>query len=298
MPLSATPILIQQETPQTGSRKTCRTRFLPAAPAEFSGLSVRADSLSGEILTRVVPLGEGIVMDVVILGGGGHGRVVLDILQQGKKFKPVGFLDNNKALHGRRVDGLPVLGGIESLADVRSHGVRGAVVAVGDNGVRRALGDAVEQGDLELVSAIHPSAQLASNASVGKGVVIAAGALVCAHCQIGDYVILNTGCIVDHESMIGTSVHICPGVRLAGHVVVEAGAHIGIGATVVQNVRVGFEAIVGAGAVVIQDVDPMTTVVGVPARAIKDAPNAAEFTAMLSPARSIDPRDPMRVPGR
>lgn len=238
------------------------------------------------------------MMDVVILGAGGHGRVVLDILQQAKTHKPVGFLDNNKALHGRRVDGLPVLGGIESLADIRGHGVRGAVVAVGDNGVRRALGDVIEQGDLELISAIHPSAQLASNASIGKGVVIAAGALVCAHCQIGDYAILNTGCIVDHESMIGTSVHICPGVRLAGHVVVEAGAHIGIGATVIQNVRVGFEAVIGAGAVVIQDVDPMTTVVGVPARAIKDAPNAAEFTAMLAPARPIDPRDPMHVPAK
>lgn len=225
-------------------------------------------------------------MEIVILGAGGHGRVVLDILQQARLHNPVGFLDNNAALHGRRIDGLPVFGGIESIDDIRRRGVRGVVVAIGDNGVRRALGDRVEAGELELVSAIHPSAQLASNARVGKGVVIAAGALVCAHCQIGDYAILNTGCIVDHESMIGTSVHICPGVRLAGHVVVESGAFVGIGATVVQNVRIGFEAIVGAGAVVTQDVDPMTTVVGVPARAIKDAPTAAEFASMMAPVRS------------
>ncbi len=221
-------------------------------------------------------------MEVIILGAGGHGRVVLDILRQSKTYKPVGFLDNNKGLHGRRVDGLPVLGGLESLSEVRGHGVRGAVVAIGDNGVRRELGDVVERGELELISAVHSSAQLASNASIGKGVVIAAGALVCAHCQIGDYAILNTGCIVDHETMIGTSVHICPGVRLAGHVVVESGAFVGIGATVVQNVRIGFEAVVGAGAVVTQDVEPMTTVVGVPARTIKDAPSAAEFASLLA----------------
>ncbi len=224
-------------------------------------------------------------MDIIILGAGGHGRVVLDIVRQARVDKPVGFLDNNPALHGRRIDGLPVLGGIESLPEVKSHGVRGVVIAIGDNGVRRSLGDTIEASDLELASAVHPSAQLASNASIGKGVVIAAGALVCAHCQIGDYAILNTGCIVDHESMIGTGVHICPGVRLAGHVVVESGAFVGIGATVVQNVRIGFEAIVGAGAVVTRDVEPMTTVVGVPARAVKDAPSAAEFASLLAASR-------------
>lgn len=223
-------------------------------------------------------------MDVVILGAGGHGRVVLDILLQAKLHRPVGFLDNNAAIHGRRIDGLPVLGGIESAAELKARGIPGAVIAIGDNGARRSMGDFLEAAEMEVVSAIHPSAQLASNANFGKGVVIAAGALVCAHCQIGDYVILNTGCIVDHESMIATAAHICPGVRLAGHVTVESGAFIGIGATVVQNVRIGFEAIVGAGAVVTNNVDPMTTVVGVPARAIKDAPNAEEFTSLMAVA--------------
>lgn len=237
------------------------------------------------------PEGASPIMDVVILGAGGHGRVVLDILYQAQLHKPVGFLDNNQALHGRRVDGLPVLGGIDDLAALKARGIHGAVIAVGDNGVRRSMGDRLDQASFEVVSAIHPSAQLARNATIGRGVVIAAGAMVCAHCQIGDYVILNTGCIVDHESMIGTAVHICPGVRLAGHVTIESGAFVGIGATVVQSVRIGFEAVIGAGAVVLHDVDPMTTVVGVPARAVKDAPSAAEFTSLMAG----DLRDPMHV---
>ncbi|MEK6643161.1 MAG: acetyltransferase [Planctomycetota bacterium] len=224
--------------------------------------------------------------DILILGAGGHGRVVLDIILQARSHNPVGFLDNNPDIHGRRIDGLPVLGGINDLEKLKASGVRAAVIAIGDNGARRALGDLLESHDFEIVSAIHPSAQLARNASIGKGVVIAAGALVCAHCQIGDYAILNTGCIIDHESMIGMATHICPGVRLAGHVTVESGAHIGIGATVIQNVRIGFEAIVGAGAVVTQDVEPMTTVVGVPARPIKDAPSLAEFATLMSPVTS------------
>jgi len=235
-------------------------------------------------------------MNIIILGAGGHGRVVLDIFLQNGKHKPVGFLDNNKNLHGRRVDGLPVLGGMEQLEDLRKHGIEGAVVAIGDNGIRRAMGNIIKQHAFELVNAVHPSAQLATSVSLSKGVVIAAGALVCAHCQIGDYTILNTGCIVDHESMIGTSAHICPGVRLAGHVTVESGAFVGIGATIVQNVRLGFESVVAAGAVVIRDVEPMTTVVGVPARVVKDSPSPNEFASFLSP--SHDPRDPMHLSAR
>jgi sugar O-acyltransferase (sialic acid O-acetyltransferase NeuD family) len=233
-------------------------------------------------------------MDVVILGAGGHGRVVLDICQQGKTLKPVGFLDNNKRLHGRRIDGLTVLGGMEQLGELRARKISAAIVAIGDNGIRRAMADILGQNGFELVNAVHPSAQLASSVSLGRGVVIAAGALVCAHCQIGDFSILNTGCIVDHESMIGTCVHVCPGVRLAGHVTVEAGAFLGIGATVIQNVRVGFESVVGAGSVVVQDVEAMTTVVGVPAHVTKSSPSPSEFASLLAPA--TDPRDPMRVP--
>ena len=234
-------------------------------------------------------------METLILGAGGHGRVVLDILIQCRTYKPVAFLDSNPKLHGRRVDGLPILGDLSQLTDLRRRGIRHVVIAIGDNGIRRSMGDTLEQNEFEIVNAIHPSAQLAKNVSVGKGVVIAAGALICAHCQIGDYAILNTGSIIDHESMIGTSVHICPGVRLAGHVTVEAGAFIGIGATVIQNVRIGFESIIGAGAVVVRDVDPMTTVVGVPARIAKSAPSPGEFTTLMMPSAASDPRDPMHI---
>jgi sugar O-acyltransferase (sialic acid O-acetyltransferase NeuD family) len=206
---------------------------------------------------------------VVIVGAGGHGRVVLDVLVRAGQCQISGFLDSSAKLHGRRMDGVPVLGDLSMLERLRDEGkVSGAIVAIGDNGVRRAFAEQIDAMGIPLVNAIHPSANLARSVTVGRNVVIAAGALVCAHCQIGDSSILNTGCIVDHESMIGTAAHVCPGARLAGRVTVEAGAFVGIGATVVQSLRIGCEAVVGAGAVVIRDVPPMTTVVGVPARAV------------------------------
>lgn len=219
----------------------------------------------------------------VIVGCGGHGRVVLDILMRARQHQVIGFLDSNPAVHGRRVDGVPILGPLQALPDLRSQGVRGAVVAIGDNGVRRSFADEIEAMGFELINAVHPSSNIAHNVTLGRNLVIAAGALVCAHCQIGDSAILNTGCIVDHESMIGTAVHICPGARLAGRVTVESGAFVGIGATIIQGVRIGCEAIVGGGAVVIRDVAPMSTVVGVPARTLREAPEYEEFVKIMTP---------------
>jgi sugar O-acyltransferase (sialic acid O-acetyltransferase NeuD family) len=214
----------------------------------------------------------------LILGAGGHGRVVLDILANVGDREVVGFVDSDAQLIGRRIDGVRVLGQPGDLARIRDeYDVNAAIVAIGNNGDRRALADRLDGLGFELINAVHPSANLARNVTLGRNIVIAAGSLVCAHCQIGDSVILNTACIVDHESLIGTATHICPGAKLAGRVTVESGAFVGIGATIIQHVRVGYEAVVGAGAVVIDDVASMSTVVGVPAREIKR--NAATLDA-------------------
>ena len=206
-------------------------------------------------------------MKCVVIGAGGHGRVVLDILIRAGQHEPVGFLDSDPRLLGRRVDGRRILGDLDDLPRlVSEHGIAGVLVAIGNNGVRRDFADRIEALGMVLINAIHPSANIASSAILGRNVVVAAGALVCAHCSIGDSVILNTGCIIDHETMIGTASHICPGARLAGRVTVESGAFVGIGATVIQNIRVGCESTIGAGAVVIHDVAALDTVVGVPAR--------------------------------
>ncbi len=223
-------------------------------------------------------------MNIVIVGAGGHGRVVLDILLRAGRHDVVGFLDSNAEIVGRRMDGQLVLGGLDDIPRLRDEmNVQGAIVAIGDNGVRRNYAERIERTGLALINAIHPSANIARNVTIGTNCVIAAGALVCAHCQIGDSVILNTGCIVDHESMVGTACHICPGARLAGRVTVESGAFVGIGATVIQNIRIGCEAVIGGGAVVIHEVAPMSTVVGVPAREIKRTEDAEEFARLMLP---------------
>lgn len=211
----------------------------------------------------------GVPINAIIIGAGGHGRVVLDILRQSNACDPVGFIDADESRTGTVVDGLPVLGAINILAKLRKQDLRAAIVAIGDNRVRLSYAAIVEQHGLELLTAIHPSALISPTAKIGRNVVIAAGAILSTDAQIGDSTIINTGAIVDHECRIGRGVHICPGVLLAGRVEIEEGTFVGLGAKVLPCLKVGAYATVGAGALVREDVVAHATVVGVPARVIR-----------------------------
>jgi len=211
-------------------------------------------------------------MDVIIIGAGGHGRVVLDILRTAGDHNPVGFLDADPSLIGEQIFGLSVLGTLEMLAELRQKGVGGAIVAIGNNGHRLANAKLAVQSGLELVSAVHPRAVISATAKLGTNLVVAAGAVVGANVHLADSVIVNTAAVVDHDCQIGQGVHIAPGSLLAGWVQVSPRVLIGMGACVIQSLKIGERAVVGAGAVVIRDVPAHATVVGVPARVIKVAP--------------------------
>jgi UDP-perosamine 4-acetyltransferase len=217
-------------------------------------------------------------MDVVIVGAGGHGKVVLDILRTQGTYTPIGFLDADPSLMGRKIHGLPVLGQVNLLPRLKAQKVRAACIAIGDNRTRAQYARMLADHGFDLVNAIHPSAVVSPTAVLGTNVVIAAGAVVGTDANIGDNVIVNTGSIVDHECEVGESAHICPAAALAGRATVGMGAFIGLGARVIQCVTIGPHAIVGAGSVVLRDVPELATVVGVPARVIKvAAPLTAEI---------------------
>ena len=211
-------------------------------------------------------------MGTIIVGAGGHGRVVLDILRQAHQTDPVGFIDSNPTLRGHEVDGIGVLGSLPDLPELRQRlGINAAIVAIGDNATRDRYANLLKSQGLRLVNAIHPKASVADTARMGRNIVVAAGAVICAHCRVSDSCVINTASIVDHESFLGRAAHICPGARLAGRVIVEDLAFVGIGATVIQCVTIGRNSTVGAGAVVLRNVEPFTTVVGVPARRLESA---------------------------
>jgi UDP-perosamine 4-acetyltransferase len=210
-------------------------------------------------------------MDVVLIGAGGHGRVVLDILRAQGVHRPVGFLDADPQLTGETVDGVPVLGQINLLPKLKAQKVKGAIVSIGDNRPRLSYAQKVRGCELELVNAIHPSSSISKSAKLGVNVVVCAGAVISTGAQVADGVIVNTSAVVDHECEIATGAHICPAAALAGRVRVGEEAFLGIGCKIIQCLRIGNRAIIGAGAVVLSDVPDEVTVVGVPARIVKGA---------------------------
>jgi UDP-perosamine 4-acetyltransferase len=210
-------------------------------------------------------------MDTIIVGAGGHGRVVLDTLRVGGQYTPVGFIDADPTLAGTRIAGLPVLGAINSLPKLRQQKIKYAIVAIGDNHSRGSYARLLRDHGFELISAVHPRAIVSPTASVGTNCLIAAGAIVGTDAKVAESCIINTGAIVEHECEIESAAHLCPGVSLAGRVRIRSQAFVGLGARIIQCLTVGQCATIGAGAVVIRDVPDYATVVGVPARTIKVA---------------------------
>lgn len=193
---------------------------------------------------------------IIIIGAGGHGRVVLDILLKSGR-EVAGFLDDDKT---GEVLGYPVLGkvdGVESMAQQAKF-----VAALGDNVKREQL---YREYNLEWVSAIHPSAVISDSAVIEQGAVVMAGAIINPLAHIGKGSIINTGAIVEHDCKIGDFVHVSPGVTMGGTCEIGERSHIGIGATLKNNITVAADVIVGAGAVVVKDIVRQGTYIGVPA---------------------------------
>jgi len=213
--------------------------------------------------------------EVIILGAGGHGKVVLDILLAQGAYRPVGFVDDNPAMAGRLVCGLPVLGRLADLPRLRAGGLRHAVIAIGDNATRLRHRPVLEGQGFELVTAVHPTAFVSPRSTIGRGVVVAPRACLVVDCAVGDMAIVNTGAVVDHEGDVGEGAHVGPAAALSGRVVLGRGAFVGTGAAVIQGRRIGRFATVGAGAAVVRDVPDHATAVGVPARVIKVSPPPA-----------------------
>lgn len=205
-----------------------------------------------------------LVKEVIVLGAGGHAKVVISTLLE-TNFQIKGILDDDPAKWNQKVLDIPVIGSIELL---KSGNFDQAIIAIGNNKIRKDIAERYNDF-CRWISIIHPSSYVHPSVEIGKGSVIFAGAVIQPDVKIGNHVIINTGATIDHDCVIEDFVHIAPGVHLAGGVSVGEGALVGIGSSVIPYKRIGKWSIVGAGAVVIQDIPDFTTVVGVPARAIK-----------------------------
>ena len=203
--------------------------------------------------------------NLLILGAGGHGRAVQD-LAFACGWATVGFLD--------RAPGPRIIGTDEDLKRcMTKYAVDGVILGIGNTAMarREALFEHLRHLRLTSPTLRHPSAVIAPDASLGRGVTVFPGVVLGAAVDVDDNVVLYSGAIVEHECRLGPHVYLSPGVVLSGGVTIEDGAFLGSGAIVLPGVTVGRGAVVGAGAVVVRDVEPGSTVMGVPARVRRSA---------------------------
>lgn len=205
---------------------------------------------------------------LLIVGAGGHGKVVADMARQIGKWERISFLD---ALYPelKEVGNWQVVG-----SDADAPGLRGAypelIVAIGDPRVRVKLIQSFQAEGFSIPVLIHPQASVSDGAAVGAGSVVFAQAVINYGARLGAGCIVNTSASVDHDCRLGIGVHICPGAHLSGEVTVGENSWIGVGASVVQQVAIGANTIVGAGAAVVKDLPAGVTAIGVPARVTGD----------------------------
>lgn len=202
---------------------------------------------------------------VILLGRGGHARVVLDAARQAGS-SVVGFTapeaDSEELL------GAPYLGTDQVLEEYHRGRIcllNGIGLLPGGERVRERLFSRLEGEGYQFTELVHPRATLSSSAEIEAGAQVMMGACVQTRARLGRNCIVNTGATVDHDCQISAHAHIAPGATLTGDVRVGRGAFVGAGATVVQGAEIGEYGVVGAGAVVLDSVAPYATVAGSPA---------------------------------
>ncbi|MBQ3020230.1 MAG: acetyltransferase [Clostridia bacterium] len=199
--------------------------------------------------------------DLIIIGAGGHGRVIADIAQKLGVYATISFLDDGDL---KETMGLPIVGNTSNVE--KYVNAADIFVAIGNSKVR---GDFIERlfaMGANVPTLIHPSAIIGACVEIGVGTAIMAGAVINPCSKLGKGVILNTCSSIDHDCIVGDYCHIAVGVHVAGTVNLGEKVWLGAGTTIKNNVSICADCIIGAGAVVVKDITKSGTYIGVPAK--------------------------------
>lgn len=204
---------------------------------------------------------------LVIIGAGGHGKVVADCALAMGAFSEIVFLDG---LYPEitKVEHWSVIGNADNLsafADPSSV----FFVAIGNNQTRGKVMTELDKVGGEITTLIHPSAVISPYATIGEGTLVCANVAINIATNIGQGCIINTSSSVDHDCIIGDYVHLAPGTKLAGSINIGEYSFVGIGAVIIQCLAIGKHCILGAGSTLLEDLVDGSVAVGIPAKIIK-----------------------------
>ena len=208
------------------------------------------------------------MIPIVLVGGGGHCRSVIDVIESTGKYEIAGILEKP----GVKEDVLsyPVIGTDDDIPSLQKDGFR-FIITVGHTGnasVRRRLSEVIDAAGGVQQVIISPTAWVSPHARLGAGTVVMHHAVVNAGAVIGKGCIINSKALVEHDVIVGDQVHISTGAKVNGSCRIGDRCFIGSGAVVIHETGVANDCIVGAGAVVIDNIDEPGTYAGNPCRRI------------------------------
>ncbi len=182
--------------------------------------------------------------DILVVGAGGHCRVVLSILSHYEEINVIGIADRDRKNLGEEILGIQVQYTWDDFQAVYDEGVPNAVLAVGSNKERKYLFNELTEIGYSIKTLIDPSALIGKDVKIGVGTTICMGAVIGPLVSIGDSCIIYSGVVIDHETIIKNDCFIAPGVCIAGRVYIENGSFVGIGCSINENIKIGANTVI------------------------------------------------------
>jgi sugar O-acyltransferase (sialic acid O-acetyltransferase NeuD family) len=241
--------------------------------------------------------------DLLIVGAGGFARetaqAVADAVAAGtRNWRLLGHLDDDPALHGRLVDGVPVLGGCELVHELPEAQVVVCVGSARDHTVRARLVRRLGLPAERWATVVHPSASVSGTSELGPGCVLLAQVVLTAAVRVGAHVAMMPHTVLTHDDEVADFATLAAGARLAGGVRVGTGAYVGSGALVREFTTLGAWSLVGMGSVVLHDVPPGEVWAGSPARRLRASAAAGATDPAAGTAGRVGPDDDEIAAGR
>ena len=205
---------------------------------------------------------------IIVIGGGGHARLTIDIIETMGSYEILGIIDKDSP-KGTMIAGYPVLGGDDSLSSIIGQGIRFAAMGIGgfkDNLLRKKVFLDVKAKGIQFINPIHPKTIISKKTTIGVGTTIFAGVIINNDVHIGDNCIIATGSSIDHETIIENHVLVSAGVTVGAYTKIKEGVLLALGSKVVSGITIGENSLVAAGAVVVSDIANNQKVFGIPAK--------------------------------
>ena len=208
---------------------------------------------------------------LLLLGGGGHCKSVLDSILKTGSYKEIAIVDKKENI-GKTILDIPIIGCDNDLSDLRQQGFTDAFItlgSIGDPAVRVRLFATLEHLDVNMPNIVDVTAVVSDEANLASGVYVGKNAVINVGSIIGKGAIINTSSTIEHDCVIEDFVHIASGSVLCGEVHIGQYTHIGAKSVVKQQVKIGSGSLIGMGSVVLHDISSKVIAYGNPCKEVK-----------------------------